>query len=65
MTPVIVKSRALQGSGAITNFRIIEEGSSRGGMLSSFLDLIEHGASRFAPERAAALRTALAVKYET
>ena len=47
------------------NFRIIEEGSwgSRGGVLS-FLDLLEHGASHFSPERAAAIRTALAVKYE-
>lgn len=47
------------------NFRIIEEGSwgSRGGVLS-FFDLLEHGASHFAPERAAAIRTALAVKYE-
>jgi phenylpyruvate tautomerase PptA (4-oxalocrotonate tautomerase family) len=47
------------------NFRIIEEGSwgSRGGVLS-FLDLLEHGASHFSPERTAAIRTALAVKYE-
>lgn len=47
------------------NFRIIEEGSwgSRGGVLS-FLDLLEHGASHFSAERAAAIRTALAVKYE-
>jgi len=45
--------------------RIIEEGSwgSRGGVLS-FLDLLEHGASHFSPERTAAIRTALAVKYE-
>lgn len=47
------------------NFRIIEEGSwgSRGGVLS-FLDLLEHGASHFSAERTAAIRTALAVKYE-
>ena len=47
------------------NFRIIEEGSwgSRGGVLS-FLDLLGHTASHFSPERAAAIRTALAVKYE-
>jgi hypothetical protein len=47
------------------NFRVIEEGSwgSRGSVLS-FLDLLEHGASQFSPERTAAIRTALAVKYE-
>ena len=47
------------------NFRIIEEGSwgSRGGVLS-FLDLLGAGASVFPPERAAAIRTALAVKYD-
>ncbi|MEH2549487.1 hypothetical protein V1283_006132 [Bradyrhizobium sp. AZCC 2262] len=47
------------------NFRVIEEGSwgSRGGVLS-FLDLLDHGASHFSPERTAAIRTALAVKYE-
>ncbi|WOH65305.1 hypothetical protein [Bradyrhizobium sp. BWA-3-5] len=36
---------------------------SRGGVLS-FPDLLEHGPSHFSPERAAAIRTALAVKYE-
>ena len=47
------------------NFRIIEEGSwgSRGGVLS-FLDLLDQGASAFPPERAAAIRTALATKYD-
>ncbi len=47
------------------NFRIIEEGSwgSRGGVLS-FFDLLDQGAAAFAPERAAAIRTALAVKYD-
>ena len=47
------------------NFRIIEEGSwgSCGGVLS-FLDLLDQGAAVFAPERVAAIRTALAVKYE-
>jgi hypothetical protein len=46
------------------NFRIIEGSwGSRGGVLS-FLDLLEHGASHFSPERTAAIRTALAVKYE-
>jgi hypothetical protein len=29
-----------------------------------FFDLLEHGACHFAPERAAAIRTALAVKYD-
>jgi hypothetical protein len=44
---------------------MVEEGSwgSRGGVLS-FLDLLDHGASHFSPERTAAIRTALAVKYE-
>lgn len=47
------------------NFRIIEEGSwgSRGGVLS-FLDLLDHGSNLFPPERAIAIRTALAVKYD-
>ncbi|WP_441280467.1 tautomerase family protein [Tardiphaga sp. 862_B3_N1_1] len=47
------------------NFRVIEEGcwGSRGGILS-FLDILDHGASVFPPERAAAIRTALAVKYD-
>ena len=46
-------------------FRIIEEGNwgSRGGVLS-FLDLLDHGASVFTPERAAAIRTALITKYD-
>lgn len=30
----------------------------------SFLDLLEHRPSHFSPERASAIRTALAVKYE-
>src|SRR4029453_9460429 len=47
------------------NFRIIEEGSwGCGGGVLSFLDLLEHGAAYFSPERATAIRTALAVKYE-
>ena len=47
------------------NFRVIDEGNwgSRGGVLS-FLELLEHGASHFSPERTASIRTALAVKYE-
>lgn len=47
------------------NFRIIEEGSwgSRGGVLS-FLDLLDHGAPLFGADRTAAIRTALAVKYD-
>ena len=47
------------------NFRIIEEGSwgSRGGVLS-FHDLLDQGGAAFPPERAAAIRTALAVKYD-
>lgn len=47
------------------NFRIIDEGcwGSRGGVLS-FLDLLDQGASAFPPERAAAIRTSLATKYD-
>lgn len=47
------------------NFRIIDEGSwgSRGGVLS-FNDLLDQGGAAFPPERAAAIRTALAVKYD-
>jgi phenylpyruvate tautomerase PptA (4-oxalocrotonate tautomerase family) len=47
------------------NFRIIEEGcwGSRGGVLS-FHDLLDQGGPAFPPERAAAIRTALAVKYD-
>lgn len=47
------------------NFRVIEEGSwgSRGGVLS-FLHLLDQGPSVFSPERAAAIRTALAIRYE-
>ncbi len=47
------------------NFRVIEEGcwGSRGGVLS-FFDILDQGASVFPPERAAAIRTALAVKYD-
>jgi hypothetical protein len=47
------------------NFRVIEEGcwGSRGGVLS-FLDILDQGGSVFPPERAAAIRTALAVKYD-
>lgn len=47
------------------NFRVIDEGSwgSRGGVLS-FLDLLDQGAGVFPPERAAAIRTALAVSYD-
>ena len=46
------------------NFRIIEEGSwgSQGGVLS-FLDLLDQGGAAFPAERTAAIRTALAVKY--
>lgn len=45
------------------NFRIIEEGNwgSRGGVLS-FLDVLQEGAAAFPPERAAAIRTALAIR---
>ncbi|WP_018318109.1 hypothetical protein [Bradyrhizobium sp. WSM2793] len=47
------------------NFRIIEEGNwgSRGGVLS-FLDILQEGAAAFPPERAAAIRTALAIKND-
>ncbi|MBB4423364.1 phenylpyruvate tautomerase PptA (4-oxalocrotonate tautomerase family) [Bradyrhizobium sp. CIR48] len=47
------------------NFRIIEEGNwgSRGGVLS-FLDILQEGAATFPPERAAAIRTALAIKND-
>jgi phenylpyruvate tautomerase PptA (4-oxalocrotonate tautomerase family) len=47
------------------NFRIIEEGSwgSRGGVLS-FHDLLDQGGTAFPPERTAAIRTALSVKYD-
>jgi hypothetical protein len=47
------------------NFRIIEEGNwgSRGGVLS-FGDLLDQGGAAFPAERAAAIRTALAVKYD-
>jgi phenylpyruvate tautomerase PptA (4-oxalocrotonate tautomerase family) len=47
------------------NFRIIEEGSwgSRGGVLS-FHDLLDQGGAAFLPARAAAIRTALSVKYD-
>lgn len=47
------------------NFRVIEEGSwgSRGGVLS-FLDILDQGGPLFPPERAAAIRTTLAVKYD-
>jgi hypothetical protein len=47
------------------NFRIIEEGcwGSRGGVLS-FHDLLDQGGAAFPPERAAAIRTALSVKYD-
>jgi phenylpyruvate tautomerase PptA (4-oxalocrotonate tautomerase family) len=46
------------------NFRVIEEGSwgSRGGVLS-FHDLLDQGGAAFPPQRAAAIRTALSVKY--
>jgi phenylpyruvate tautomerase PptA (4-oxalocrotonate tautomerase family) len=47
------------------NFRIIEEGcwGSRGGVLS-FLDILDESAAAFPPERAAAIRTALAIKND-
>lgn len=47
------------------NFRIIDEGNwgSRGGVLS-FGDLLDQSGAAFPPERAAAIRTALAVKYD-
>lgn len=47
------------------NFRIIEEGNwgSRGSVLS-FLDLLDQGAALFPPERAAAIRTTLAIKSD-
>ena len=47
------------------NFRVIEEGNwgSRGGVLS-FKDLLDQGSAAFPPERAAAIRTALSVKYD-
>ncbi|MGY3494317.1 tautomerase enzyme [Bradyrhizobium sp. USDA 4502] len=47
------------------NFRTIEEGGwgSRGRVIS-FLDLLDQGASVFSPERASAIRTALAIKYD-
>lgn len=47
------------------NFRIIEEGSwgSRGAVLS-FLDILDHSSNVVPPERAAAIRTALAIKYD-
>ena len=47
------------------NFRIIEEGclGSRGGVLS-FHDLLDQGGAAFPPECAAAIRTALSVKYD-
>jgi hypothetical protein len=47
------------------NFRIIDEGNwgSHGGVLS-FGDLLDQGGAAFPAERAAAIRTALAVKYD-
>ena len=47
------------------NFRVIEEGNwgSRGGVLS-FNDLLDQGAAAFPPDRAAAIRTALSIKYD-
>lgn len=47
------------------NFRVIDEGNwgSRGGVLS-FFQLLDQGASAFPPERSAAIRTALSVKYD-
>lgn len=47
------------------NFRIIEEGcwGSRGGVLS-FNDLLDQGGAAFPPARAAAIRTALSIKYD-
>ena len=47
------------------NFRVIEEGNwgSRGGVLS-FNDLLDQGGAAFSPDRAAAIRTALSIKYD-
>ena len=47
------------------NFRIIEEGcwGSRGGVLS-FLDILDESAAAFPPERATAIRTAIAIKND-
>ena len=59
-TEPVVGDERLQG-----RREIIEEGSwgSRGGVLS-FLDLLDQSGAAFAPERTAAIRAALSVKYD-